>query len=128
MKRLSCGGRTFRLDRLVDVVPTGARFRPREVPGGDAAQYVRANLASGWRHEVELVVQAPAAHAERSVGRWATVEPDGPRTCRLRLETDSFDWVVLLVAAVGADVRVVSPDGLAEHLRSAGERLLRAGL
>ena len=33
--------RSFRVDRLTDPVATGARFRPREMPGGDAAAFVR---------------------------------------------------------------------------------------
>src|SRR5690606_4470821 len=36
--------RCFRLDRLTTPAPTGDRFRPRAVPGGDAAEYVRASV------------------------------------------------------------------------------------
>ena len=40
--------------------PTGARFRPREVPGGDAAQFVRTSIASRPRHDVLVELAAPA--------------------------------------------------------------------
>lgn len=38
--------RTFRLDRLSDVRLAGRRFEPREIPGGDAAAYLSASVAS----------------------------------------------------------------------------------
>ena len=38
--------RTFRLDRLGNVEPAGGRFTPRDIPGGDAASYLAASVAS----------------------------------------------------------------------------------
>ncbi len=38
--------RTFRLDRISDARPAGARFDPREIPGGDAAAFLTASVAS----------------------------------------------------------------------------------
>ena len=36
--------RTFRVDRLAPRTPTGPRFTPREVPGGDVAAFVAARF------------------------------------------------------------------------------------
>jgi predicted DNA-binding transcriptional regulator YafY len=41
--------RTFRVDRLTNPTTTGTRFRQRELPGGDPAQYVRDPLPGGDR-------------------------------------------------------------------------------
>ncbi len=38
--------RTFRLDRISDVRRAGARFTPREIPGGDAAAYLTESVGS----------------------------------------------------------------------------------
>ena len=38
--------RSFRLDRLRDVVPAGRRFTDRDIPGGDAAAFLAASVAT----------------------------------------------------------------------------------
>lgn len=53
--------RSFRVDRLDRPAPTGARFTAREVPGGDAARFVAANLWSApHRYEALLTLHASA--------------------------------------------------------------------
>jgi predicted DNA-binding transcriptional regulator YafY len=117
--------RTFRVDRLAGCRPTGARFRPREVPGGDAAEFVRTSIASRPRHDVVVELAAPAEQVRRAVGSWGTLVELGPGACRLQVRADSFDWVVLMLSASGAEFTVVQPPELVEHLRQAAERLLR---
>jgi predicted DNA-binding transcriptional regulator YafY len=119
--------RSFRLDRLTDPRRTGARFRPRELPADDAAAYVRAKLRTlPTSYEVELLVEAPAEAVEARIGRWAGVEAAGAGRCRLRMNTDSLDWAAFAVGTLGAEVTVVSPPELREHLQRWGERLVRA--
>ncbi|MBX6389887.1 MAG: WYL domain-containing protein, partial [Frankia sp.] len=71
--------RTYRVDRISAPTATGMRFRPREVPGGDAAAFVRDSVRSapprGARYDVEALIQAPASRVRRAVGRWGLVEP-----------------------------------------------------
>ncbi|HEX6468775.1 MAG TPA: YafY family protein [Streptosporangiaceae bacterium] len=120
------GWRTFRIDRLAEPRPTGARFRPRELPGGDAAAFVRDRIASmPARYEVVVEVAAAAADVRRVVSRWGVVEPLGERSCRLLMSVDSLDWPVWTLAAVGADFHVVQPAELRDRLRRTGELLLR---
>ena len=53
--------------------PTGARFRPRELPAEDAAAFVRAGLRNlPTSYEVEVLVEAPADDIRARIGRWAT--------------------------------------------------------
>ncbi|GAB2590778.1 YafY family protein [Streptomyces capparidis] len=119
--------RNFRLDRITDPEPTRARFRPRELPGGDPVAFVRAGISGLWRRkEARVTVRAPAAEVEPAVGRWVTVEPLDARSCRMVLSADSWHWVAMALGVVGAPFEVESPPELREHLRSLGELFTRA--
>jgi predicted DNA-binding transcriptional regulator YafY len=62
--------RSFRVDRLSRPVLTGARFRPREIPGGDPAAWLRSRMAAiPTRQEVVLVLEAPADRVREVAGR-----------------------------------------------------------
>jgi len=99
--------RSFRLDRLRVPAATRARFRPREVPGGDAVAFVRRGLAR-WEQEeqrVVAVVDAPAAEVAARLGRWAEVTPYGDG-CRLVVQARDPHWVVFALASAEAPVRI----------------------
>ncbi len=115
--------RSFRVDRVQEApTPTGQRFRPREIPGGDAASYVTRGLRDRpQRHEVRVVVEASAAEVEAAVGRWASVEPVGDRA-RLTMQTDSLDWPVLALANLDRPFVVEGPVELRDLLRRLGAR------
>jgi predicted DNA-binding transcriptional regulator YafY len=119
--------RTFRVDRLTDPTPTGARFRQRDLPAADAAAFVRGRLAAlPTRYRVVVDVRTAAADVRAVVGHWATVEETGDRSCRLLMSVESFDWPALLLGAVGADFEVVEPPDLRDHLRTIGTLFTRA--
>ena len=117
--------RTFRIDRLTHPRATGARFRQRELPGGDAADFVRAGFAAAPRHDVLVEIEAPADQVSAVARQWGTVEQTGEATCRLQMQADSFDWAVMLLSAIGADFRVLRPPEFAAYLHVTG-RLFRA--
>jgi len=105
--------RTFRLDRMTPRSPTGPRFAPRQVPGGDVDAFVAARFAgsaprAGWpcRGWAELAAPASAAAAFVEDG---TVEALGPDRCRVAL--GSWSWVALAarVATFDADVLAAGP-------------------
>lgn len=119
--------RTFRLDRLSGPQRTGAHFRPRQLPAADAAQFVRAgidHLVTGYK--VEVRADAPAEQVERRLGRWCSVEPDGPRRCRVRMTSDSLDWAAMALGVLGAPFEVLSPPELPALLREWSDRFARA--
>jgi predicted DNA-binding transcriptional regulator YafY len=119
--------RSFRLDRLTGPAGAGARFRPRALPGGDAAAFVRAGFSSARAgYAVEAVLDAPAGRVGERIGRWVTVEPAGADRCRIRMTTDSLDWPLMALGTVGAEFRVVSPPELADRVRDWGGRFGRA--
>jgi predicted DNA-binding transcriptional regulator YafY len=114
--------RTFRVDRLSEPESTGARFRQRDVPTGDAAEFVRNQIASmPTRYEVVIDVDAPAGEVERVVRHWGTVTATGDDSCRLVMNVDSFEWPAFVLTVVGASFEVVGPSELAGYLRQRAE-------
>jgi predicted DNA-binding transcriptional regulator YafY len=119
--------RSFRLDRLRDPRPTGARFAPRTLPGGDAAEFVRTGITSRLpSHSVDAVVQAPADDVRARIGQWSTVEAAGPASCRVHMEADDLSWPALALGTVGAEFTVVSPPELRSLLGEWSGRFSRA--
>ncbi|MBW9210325.1 YafY family transcriptional regulator [Mumia sp. zg.B53] len=116
--------RTFRVDRMSEPRATGVRFRQRELPAPDAATFVSEKIAAlRPTTDVSFVVRAPAEKVADVVRWWGTVEPDGDERCRVTMSVDTLDWVVFVLAAVGAPYEQAEPAALAEHLRRTGEML-----
>ncbi|HEV7712203.1 MAG TPA: YafY family protein [Asanoa sp.] len=119
--------RTFRLDRLTDPVPTGARFRPRDLPGGDPAAFVRDRVgAVPTRYRVEVVVRSPADAVAAAAGRWGTVVEIDEQSCRLRMDVHQLNDPINLLASLGADFEVIEPAELRDRLRAIGAIFVRS--
>ncbi|MGV9369994.1 helix-turn-helix transcriptional regulator [Micromonospora tulbaghiae] len=117
--------RTFRVDRISPRTPTGPRFTPRELPGGDVAAYVAGRFkgATGpgdWPCRGEVILDLPA----RVVSGWTRdgiVEELGPDRCRLVLGAWSWPGLAAVLGRYDADIEVVGPP----ELREAFARLAR---
>lgn len=119
--------RSFRVDRLTDPAPSGVPFRPRELPAGDAAEFVQAGIASRpTKYDVRVRVEATSEDVRRVVGRWGEVEAVDERACVLRMSVDGLEWPAMVVASVGADFAVESPPELVDYVREVGGRFCRA--
>jgi predicted DNA-binding transcriptional regulator YafY len=119
--------RSFRLDRLSRPRRTGAQFVPRGLPADDAAEFVRRSIDSlPTRHNVEAVVHAAAPVVRSRIGPWATVDVIDDGRCRLRMTSESLDWVLVTLGQAGAEFDVVSPPALTEYARELIERIGRA--
>lgn len=121
--------RSFRLDRLTDPLGTKSLFRRREIPGGDAAAYVKEGL--GGRTELRrlvCVVDAPTAEVEQQIGRWTTVEGLGDGRCRVTSEAPDVGWLLLGMGMVGAPFTIeeASPE-VREAMASWAQRFAAAG-
>jgi predicted DNA-binding transcriptional regulator YafY len=118
--------RTFRADRMVEPKPTGARFRQRDLPGGDAGKFVRDRLNTRpTQHEVVIDFQASAAKVKETVQHWGTVEALTETTSRLTMKVDSFEWPALVIGSVGADFDIVQPAEFTQYLHRMGQLFLR---
>ncbi|MEV7341451.1 YafY family protein [Streptomyces sp. NPDC093544] len=121
--------RTFRVDRVAEPFATGTRFAPRELPTGNAAEYLRQSMYQ--RHETydfDVTFAAPAAFvAKRLPASLGTPEPVDDHSCRLRSSAgDTVEWLAMRLAMVDCEFTVRAPAELAGCLREVGARLTRA--
>jgi predicted DNA-binding transcriptional regulator YafY len=124
--------RIFRADRVTPRTHRGARFSPREVPGGHVADFVSArfkgsNLDDRWPCRGTVILSVPASTVRPYVGD-GLLEDLGPDRCRLEL--GSWSWLSL-AASIGrfdADVEVVSPPELAAAFGELAGRYARAAV
>ncbi|BCY06035.1 YafY family protein [Actinoplanes sp. L3-i22] len=119
--------RNFRVDRIAEPALTGARFRPREIPGGDPVAWLRSRIrAIPNRYEVSVLIEATPAAIGASTGHWGQIEVLGEGHCRLRMNVDDLGWPVMVLGVLGAPFTIEAPPELRERARAAGETLLRA--
>jgi len=117
--------RTFRADRISPRSPTGPRFTPRELPGGEVATFVadrfRGSRGTGnWPCRGEVLLDLPATEVSRHV-RDGVVEELGPNRCRLVLGSWSWPGLAAAFGRFDVDFVVVGPD----ELKDAFARLAR---
>ncbi|WP_018348080.1 helix-turn-helix transcriptional regulator [Longispora albida] len=120
--------RSFRLDRLTEPAPTGHRFRPRDLPAADAAEFLKTslgNLAPAPTYQIEVFMHAAAETIRSRFGQWLTVT-DAPGGCLISMTTDSMDWAALALGAAGAEFEVRSPPEFAEYIKDWAARFTRA--
>jgi predicted DNA-binding transcriptional regulator YafY len=114
--------RSFRLDRITEVVTTGQRFRPRELPAEDALTFVQSGIRRmPQQHAVRVRVSSPPDAVSRVVGHWGEV--DGVEGgCVLTMNVDALRWPVMVLAQLEADFVVESPPELVELVRRVADR------
>jgi predicted DNA-binding transcriptional regulator YafY len=124
--------RTFRVDRMDPRTPTGPRFAPREVPGGDVAAFVagrfRGNEGAGdWPCRGEAVVALPAAELAPYVRDELLEEVDAGRC---RMVAGAWSWTALAArfGALGADLSAVAPAELRDACATLAARLGACGM
>lgn len=142
--------RTFRADRITPRTPTGPRFTPRELPGGDVAAFVTARFRGsedpadpgdygssdssggpdspgdhGWPCRGEVILDLPAAEVAPYVHD-GTVEDLGPHRCRLVLGSWSWPALAAAVARFDADFEVVGPAELTDAFARLARRCAAA--
>ncbi|MCF8588719.1 helix-turn-helix transcriptional regulator [Gordonia liuliyuniae] len=119
--------RTFRLDRLHDARPEKRRFNPRQVPGGDAAEYVRDSLRAGReQHAVVVLVHADAGLVRQRIGRHAEVA-DHADGALVTMQIDDARWIGVAVGSLDADYEFVDvPPEVLHELRGRNARESRA--
>ncbi|MFD8734786.1 helix-turn-helix transcriptional regulator [Streptomyces sp. NPDC059618] len=122
--------RTFRVDRVTEPFATGARFTPRELPEGDAAEFLRRSMYRRQdTYTFDVLFAAPAEFVAARVPAWVGApEAVDENSCRLRASSsDSVDWLAVRIAMVGCDFTVREPRELVDYVRVLGARLSRAG-
>ncbi|WAX76410.1 helix-turn-helix transcriptional regulator [Streptomyces sp. KMM 9044] len=123
--------RTFRVDRITPRTPTGPRFTPRGLPGGEVSRFVAARFrGSGdsgeWPCRGEVILDLPAAEVSRHAHDGA-VEELGPDRCRLTLGAWSWAGLAATVGLFDAGIEVVGPPELRAAFTRLGRRCTAAG-
>ncbi|MCR5976724.1 WYL domain-containing protein [Gordonia jinghuaiqii] len=128
--------RIYRADRMTPRVPTGPRFVPREVPGGDVGEFLSARFkgaepaATGrsgrWPCEGEVILHVDAMEAV-SFLHDGVIEPLGPGRCRVRLGSWSWTGLCASLLRFDADIEVIGPADLRDAFSALATRSARAG-
>ncbi|MGW5326324.1 helix-turn-helix transcriptional regulator [Streptomyces sp. NPDC004014] len=122
--------RTFRVDRVREPFATGARFAPRELPEGDAAEYLRRSIRRTQdTYAFEVRFAGTAREVAARLPEWAGApEADGGGGCVLRgTSGEPVEWLALRLAMAGCEFTVRGPEELVSCVRELGGRLSRAG-
>ncbi|MCR6485021.1 WYL domain-containing protein [Amycolatopsis sp. OK19-0408] len=122
--------RVYRADRMTPRTPTGPRFPPREVPGGDVAAFLSARFkgspeVDAWPCRGEVILDLPVAAVAPFAGD-GVVEAAG--AARTRLVSGAWSWAALAasLARFDAEVEVVGPVELREAFAELSRRAGRA--
>lgn len=123
--------RIFRVDRLTPRTPTGPRFIPRELPGGDVRTFVAARFKGGdgkdeWPCRGEAILRASASDLAPYLAP-ADLDDLGGGRCRVRLGAWSWTSLAASFGRLDTDLDEVRPpelarafDDLAHRFRSIG--------
>lgn len=120
--------RTFRVDRISRVDPTGRLFPLRDLPDADVTRWISDNVSrAGWDHVATIRIAASADHVAASIpSQMGSVEAIDANTCRLHTGADDLAGIAMWMVAFDAEFTVESPPELANIVRAQGERYLRA--
>ncbi|QDP94624.1 YafY family transcriptional regulator [Microlunatus elymi] len=113
--------RTFRLDRMRELITTSWRFRIGDHP--DPVEYVQRSVtASPYRHLARVRLHTDPEHARSlippQVGR---IEDDHDGWCVLLAGGDSLDWIAVHLAMLDLELEILEP----VELRDATAKLAR---
>ena len=123
--------RTFRADRISPRIPTGPRFTPRELPGGDVAAFVAGRFQGSpggtgdWPCRGEVILDVPASVVSPYV-RDGVVEELGPHRCRLVLGSWSWPGLAAAIGRFDAGIEVVGPAELKDAFAHLARRYAAA--
>lgn len=115
--------RTFRLDRMDDVVATGWHVRRRDHP--DPVGFVqRAVSQAPYRHQVRVRLHADAGRVRQLIPpQVGEVTDDEAGWCLFVTGGDDLDWIALHLVRLGLEIDVLEPDALREAAASLSRRL-----
>lgn len=120
--------RTFRVDRMSPRIPTGPRFKARELSDTDVARLTSTSISTSvYRVQGRFVLHSPAAEVHEVVPPTAgVVEPIDDRTCRLIVGSPSLEQLAVWIALLGFDFDIEEPAELHDVIGSIVARLNRA--
>ncbi|MBG0564117.1 helix-turn-helix transcriptional regulator [Actinoplanes aureus] len=118
--------RTFRLDRVSAAVVLDGTF---EAPTGfDPGAHVAAGLAAGaWRHEVSVLLHTGMDEARRRIPPTVATLTQAVHGVRLTARAERLDGTAQMLAGLGWDFTIETPDELRGEVTALADRLREAG-
>ena len=118
--------RTFRVDRMSELRPTGTRFTPIEDPP-DAAQLVSRGVAvMGYDTRARVRLHTSLENASRSISPTVAMLEVGDDGTTIANIGGDADWIARYLAGLEWPFEVLEPDDVRTELRALGQRLLDA--
>ncbi|MBF6170783.1 helix-turn-helix transcriptional regulator [Nocardia blacklockiae] len=116
--------RSFRVDRLRPKTPTGPRFTPRELPGGDVVAYLSRRLSEeAWTWRATVTLHRPAAElTDRIWPGMGVLEAVDDTSCLLHVGADSPWSLTWMITSLDVDFTVHEPPELVEAVRALSDR------
>ncbi|MGW2159345.1 helix-turn-helix transcriptional regulator [Nonomuraea sp. NPDC001699] len=120
--------RTFRVDRIEPLTPTGPRFTPRALPPDPeiTARVARGVGEATWRYRARVIVHAPAAYVRDRLPIPMEVESLGKDRCAFEPGSDHPEMLALYLGLLDADFTIVDSPELVDALRNLTDRYQRA--
>jgi predicted DNA-binding transcriptional regulator YafY len=120
--------RTFRVDRISPLPPTGPRFTPRALPPDReiAAQVARGAGEATWRYRARVVVHAPASYVRGRLPIPVEVSSLGSDRSVFEPGSDHPEMLALYLGLLDADFTVTDAPELVSALRTLAGRYQRA--
>lgn len=118
--------RTFRLDRMRDVVASTWRFKAREHP--DPADYVQKAISRApYSNQAQVRVRAALAEvAGRIDTRWVTLTAIDDDTTLLEASAESLEHLAFYCVMTGLECEFIQPEALGEVAADLAARLQRS--
>lgn len=119
--------RSFRVDRITELA-VGNKFAPRELPAGDAAEFVKDSMRVAHRHfDVVASVHASAQDIRKQYGmRDARITQVGDDKCTVEFSGDSLEWIAMSLVFLGFEFEIHEPEELKECARAIAQRFSAA--
>jgi predicted DNA-binding transcriptional regulator YafY len=117
------GWRTFRVDRVMELAPTGHRFHRADAP--DPAEFVRRAITRGpVEQPVRVRFPVSAEQLATTIPPWVgTIAPAGPDASTLATATDNPFHLAAHLLGTGLAFEVVEPRELRARMHELGRDL-----
>lgn len=119
---------SYRVDWMLLRMATGRRYQARPMTDEAYTDFVLRDVAStGWKVHARITVYAPAQEVlSRIHAAVGIVESVDDNTSVLVTGADSLEVIAVYIGMLGLDFHVAGPPALVAHLRTVGERYLKA--
>jgi hypothetical protein len=107
--------------------PNGPRFKPRELPEGDAAEFVRRSVGTAsWQYRARVKVFASAEYVQNRMPIPIEAEVVDESACIVEMGSDDPHQLALWLGLLDADFEVLDAPELAAAVKAVGDRYHRA--